>query len=346
MAAASTWEDERFSSLPFPLKNTNSTERCNPEEILKNKSFFGNGIHFNQSQSKLPLAEIAKISIGKQELLAIRNTPLITEEEGGGYFTIALIVSADQYRFKEGASSHDLTPGDIHLDPRAGGTTHVGYFSGFIFAAEHERLERTICAMKGGDVRWNPEKSYILHGGGSSDTCINNGQFWSLFSFIDQLLSESNFLTQALGLDEQIYRLLALSLIQAEGSLDKVRKRWESVTNDWTSPLDDLVDYIVQNANLNLTLTDLEEQSNYSGRHLQNLFREKFDCTPMQFVRRQRLTAAMEKLQTADYDATVTSIGRDCGYHFTSNFTTDFHRQFGVTPSAVLRASRGDRNRD
>jgi AraC-like DNA-binding protein len=60
----------------------------------------------------------------------------------------------------------------------------------------------------------------------------------------------------------------------------------------------------------------------------------------MQFVRRQRLSAAMEKLQTADLDDTVTTIARDTGYRYTSNFTNDFQREFGVKPSVVLRSSR------
>ena len=144
-----------------------------------------------------------------------------------------------------------------------------------------------------------------------------------------------------MGLGEQMYRLVAIALFEQSGVLESLQSCWCSKSNDWHNQLDELVDYIKENAHLGLTLTDLEEQSHYSARHLQSLFRQKFDCTPMQFVRRQRLTSAMEKLQTADYDATVTSIGRDCGYRFTSNFTTDFHRQFGVTPSTVLRASRG-----
>ena len=79
------------------------------------------------------------------------------------------------------------------------------------------------------------------------------------------------------------------------------------------------MDYIRANAHRGITLTDLEERSHYSARRLQALFREKFDCTPMQFVRRERLTTAMQKLQTADWNETVTSIARDCGYGFVSN---------------------------
>jgi AraC-like DNA-binding protein len=134
---------------------------------------------------------------------------------------------------------------------------------------------------------------------------------------------------------------LAQALFNSEGLQGKAQKNWEASTKQWTDIFDDLVDYIRSNAHMNLTLTDLEEQSHYSGRHLQNMFKEKFDCTPMQFVRRQRLFAAMEKLQTADPDDTATTIARDMGYRYTSNFSCDFQREFGVSPSVVLRSSRG-----
>lgn len=127
---------------------------------------------------------------------------------------------------------------------------------------------------------------------------------------------------------------------QAAGDHEKTQRRWKYASTQWTSSLDELVDFIRANAHSNLTLTDLEEQSHYSARHLQKLFREKFSCTPMQFVRRQRLTAAMERLQVSSWDDSVTSIARDCGYRFTSTFSHDFQREFRVAPSIVLRASR------
>jgi AraC-like DNA-binding protein len=132
-----------------------------------------------------------------------------------------------------------------------------------------------------------------------------------------------------------------MSLFQEEGVLENAQEHWGASTKQWTDKLDDLVDYIHSNAHLNLTLTDLEERSHYSGRQLQNLFREKFDCTPLQFVRRQRLSTAMEKLQTAGPGDTVTTIARDMGYRYTSSFSCDFQREFGVSPSVVLRSSRG-----
>jgi len=63
----------------------------------------------------------------------------------------------------------------------------------------------------------------------------------------------------------------------------------------------------------------------------------------MQFVRRQRLEWAMERLTAPQPGDTVLRIARDCGYRHSSNFSVDFQRQFGHKPSEVLRFSRGTR---
>ena len=308
---------------------------------MLNSDLIGKGISGNNSRVIRPSSDFALGSIGQVKMLATRTTPCISIAEEAQYITLAMLYAGDRYRYAKGKSVQHIEPGSIHVCQRTGGTAHIGYFSGIICEIEQSRLDRTAIAMGAEAINWNPQKSYVLKQGQSNATASPQKHLWELFSFIDLLLGESEYLAAGLGLDEQIYRLLALSLIQEEGSLDKVQKRWAVGTKIWTDPLDDLVDYIRCNAHLNLTLTDLEEQSHYSGRHLQNLFKEKFDCTPMQFVRRQRLSAAMEKLHTADPDHTVTMIARDIGYHYTSNFCSDFQREFGVTPSVVLRSSRG-----
>jgi AraC-like DNA-binding protein len=149
-------------------------------------------------------------------------------------------------------------------------------------------------AMKGREKQWSPELPYMFRGGRSSHDDSESRRLWVLFSYIDQILAESTLFTEGLGLDEQICRLLAIGILRKEGHLEKIEQRRKANAGNWISPLDDLVNDIRSNAHLNLTQTDLEEQSNDSGRHLQNLFKEKFDCSPMHFARRQRLTTAME----------------------------------------------------
>jgi AraC-like DNA-binding protein len=70
------------------------------------------------------------------------------------------------------------------------------------------------------------------------------------------------------------------------------------------------------------------------------MFRKRFNCTPMQFVRRQRLELAMEQLSKPQSGDTVMRIARECGYRHASNFSVDFQKQFGSRPSDVLRLSR------
>ena len=251
-----------------------------------------------------------------------------------------MLYAGDRYEYKNEGRIQAIEPGNIHLCQRMGGIADIGYFSGIICEIDRFRLDRTMRAMGVEEFKWNQQRSYVLQKRQRNQGVDTQRHLWSIISLVDELLGESSYLATGLGLDEQIYRLLVLSLLQEERVLDVAQRKWCCKRTEWANPLDDLVDYIRDNAHLNLTLTDLEERSHYSGRHLQNLFKEKFDCTPMQFVRRQRLSMAMEKLQLASCDDTVTNIAREIGYHYTSNFTQDFQREFGVNPSAVLRGAR------
>jgi AraC-like DNA-binding protein len=332
--------DQKINILPFPLRNAGKVRSADPTEMLKSEPI-GRGLNANNASVTRPAADYAVGSIGRIKMVATRTTPCISIADDPKFITLALLYAGDRYRYCKGTSMQYIAPGDIHLCLRTGGTAHIGYFSGIICEIELARLERAMRAIGGEVVNWNQQRSYVLKRRRSSESFDTQRQLWSLFSFIDKLLGESKYLATGLGLDEQVYRHLSLHLFQEEGVLDKIQKTWRDGGAKWSSILDELVDYIRQNAHLNLTLTDLEEQSHYSGRHLQNLFHEKFDCTPMQFVRRQRLSAAMERLQTAGEYDTVTNVARDFGYAYTSSFTTDFHREFGVTPSVVLRSTRG-----
>lgn len=257
---------------------------------------------------------------------------------------MAIALSGDVNTYTEEIRSHYFNPGDIHLNPRNGGTIKGGYFSGFLCQINHKKLKSGISDLRGDDVAIDLGRSHLLGASKKNIKRNSNRRLFGFYHYIDQLLGESAYFAAGLGLDEQLYRLLALSLIESVGAIEKVEKRWKVATDNWTTPMDELVDYIRSNVQMNLTLSDLERQSCYSARHLQKLFRQKFNCTPMQFVRRQRLSAAMEKLESADVDETVTNIARDCGYRYISNFSTDFQREYGVSASVVLRASRGQGN--
>jgi len=334
------FNDDTFASLPFPLRSSREILSMDPTNLFDGaKDFFGSGLHRNKSGWIQPKAEVSTIDIGRLKILATKTTPCISFEEGSGVSTLAMSRYGDCHRYRDGRTIYEIEPGDMHLSPRTGGTADVGCFSGFILEIDHRRLSRVLGVLgKGEDV--DLTRPFLLKGNNNTKDHAGNGALWSCISLIDQVIGECCYATEVLSLDDQIYRLLALGLFKTQGRLETIQKRWKTRPNKWTEQVDNLVDYIRANSHLPLTLTDLEEASNYSARHLQNLFRDKLDCTPMQFVRRQRLQRAMERLENSDDGDTVTNIARDCGYRFTSSFSTDFQKEFGMSPSSVLRGSR------
>lgn len=301
---------------------------------------FGEGDVRSLYQTAKPRVECSVLEFGAMPLLAGRTTPVDAWEQGRGAFSVTLCFSGGP-RYRDGCSSVAVSPGDVLLLPRTGGRFSTGYLSSVNFPIEHARLARTLGAMQAGGYRPAREQPHLLSAVAAGRAAGHTALLFGFLGFVDQLLAESRELGAALGLDEQIYRLVALSLLRASPGFDGIQRHWASRRSRWSAPLDDLVDYIRSNVHAPLTLTDLELRSNYSARHLQSLFRERFDCTPMQFVRRQRLALAMQRLQSAQPGATVTRIARGCGYRYTSNFSSDFQREFGVTASSVLRASGG-----
>jgi AraC-like DNA-binding protein len=332
--------DKTLDALTFPLRNADKILATH--SARKQIDSIESSAHcIYECSRECHRSEIAFMKNGQANISAVRVPPCFTREERGGYRSLTMVVAEER-----GACNHrnylrKMEPGGIYLEAGTGGRIGRSYFSGILWDIEQKRLGRTMRSMRVIDDQWNPIDPYTLQEGGAQNAHETQSPLWAFVTFVDQLLGESIYLPESLGLDEQVYRLLAQALFNSEGLQGKAQKNWEASTKQWTDIFDDLVDYIRSNAHMNLTLTDLEEQSHYSGRHLQNMFKEKFDCTPMQFVRRQRLFAAMEKLQTADPDDTATTIARDMGYRYTSNYSYDLQREFGVTPTVVLRSSRG-----
>ena len=337
--------DKSLKELQVPLRSIGVSHAVDPNETRGENKTFGEGGHVAVPSSNKSVIECSFVNLGSVTILSGRVTPLVAWEKGTGWSSITMCYTGSP-RYQDEDIDAKIYPGEILAVPRNGGRISTGYLSSINFPINQRRMSRTMRAMQCTDNSGMLQNGITFQHSDRDASKHRQKLMFDFFAYLDSLLAESKYIGKALGLDEQVYRLMALAIDAKAGLSEKTKRRWRTGSTNWRNPLDELIDYININIHQNLTLTDLEEQSHYSARHLQNLFKEKFDCTPMQFVRRQRLTSAMEKLQTADYDATVTSIGRDCGYRFTSNFTTDFHRQFGVTPSTVLRASRGGgRNR-
>lgn len=107
--------------------------------------------------------------------------------------------------------------------------------------------------------------------------------------------------------------------------------------------LDEALAYIAGHMKERIQLAHLSEASGVSKRTLGYLFLHTYGITPMAFLKRERLRKARMLLQHASSSTgTVTSIARECGFQHMGQFSLDFKRLFGESPSATLHQSQTD----
>jgi transcriptional regulator GlxA family with amidase domain len=73
-----------------------------------------------------------------------------------------------------------------------------------------------------------------------------------------------------------------------------------------------------------------------SRRKLHYAFLKRYNCTPMQWVRAERLTLVHNQLNHAIPGDKVTSIALNCGFNKPAAFAEYYNKRFGELPSATL----------
>jgi AraC-like DNA-binding protein len=87
-------------------------------------------------------------------------------------------------------------------------------------------------------------------------------------------------------------------------------------------------------------VVDLARRLGLSERQLRRTLRASVGVSPREWLRRQRLAAALQMLTTAQ---SVKQVALSLGYTQMSQFSRDFKAQFGCAPSTVLKKAREDR---
>jgi AraC-like DNA-binding protein len=99
-----------------------------------------------------------------------------------------------------------------------------------------------------------------------------------------------------------------------------------------------LASYIEDNLGENITLQALANIAELSIYHFSRAFRQHFGLPPYQYVLSRRLERARQ--QVTQTPLTLTAIALQCGFSSPGQFSTQFRRYFGLTPSA-MRVSVG-----
>lgn len=104
------------------------------------------------------------------------------------------------------------------------------------------------------------------------------------------------------------------------------QKRFEK--NDGT--IEEIVQFMEQNYhNPTFSIMDLEEHMHYSGNHIRNLFKDAYQCTPMEYLLQLRIRKAKELLATTDMKAV--NIAEQVGYENSKYFYSLFKKHTGMT---------------
>jgi AraC-like DNA-binding protein len=215
------------------------------------------------------------------------------------------------------------------------------HFNGVVFDVDLQRLRRTAAAIAGLGVSERRFAADLDFPRAIQPTDRRTQQllsvFTKIFSMLDHPELESSGDFDHLGVDELIYRTLALLLCP----------RLQTLLQNSTeprSPREQIFEEVVEwgRANLHqpINLSDLEKRSGYSRRNLQLAFQQRFGCGPIQWIRQQRLEQARQDLLRPEPNDTVAAVANRYGFSSLSAFSRDFRNHFGLRPSQVLREGK------
>lgn len=101
--------------------------------------------------------------------------------------------------------------------------------------------------------------------------------------------------------------------------------------------MDKRIFHVTQQLEANLdrhwTVEMMAAEAGLSVSHFQIIFREIMKVTPMAYLMELRLAKAYSLLTDQDCFSLIKEVAAQCGLMDESNFTRDFKRRFGMTPT-------------
>lgn len=138
-----------------------------------------------------------------------------------------------------------------------------------------------------------------------------------------------------LGIEELFYRNIVL-LLKPELLSHVLTPIKHPASRPHYTKIDAVCEYILANLRGVITLADLEAHSGLSVRTLQYQFKKRFNCTPVEWIRKERLKIVyLELLAPENKSTTIFCIALRCGFNHAGEFSKQFGMQYGASPSEV-----------
>lgn len=160
-----------------------------------------------------------------------------------------------------------------------------------------------------------------------------------------QILNQTCLLIDHLGGDPQLLKnfspdenvVRAVVMMLSPGDFLDVESDIPRIGKSRNDVIDFLCDYVAANLDQTINLTTLESISGISGRVLQQEFKKRHHCSPLQWVREQRLVNAHSLLMHPTVDTRISTVAAMCGFNNFSEFAKSYAIRYGELPSETLR---------
>jgi AraC-like DNA-binding protein len=281
---------------------------------------------------------VAGVQVNGTKLVAVAHAPTRTKVMSNASSTVFVPIHGQANVAQINRSRVLWNPGEhAAYAPQGERIGDGGYRSVLMIDIDRNKMLDTIATMSGRERASlktfdfdTPSAIALTAGNISFDVVIRN-----LCATMDSLGLDPQLLGR-LGLDDMFYRVLAMMFEPKLflGSTENIRPATQG-----TRGLDQVCQYVMAHLERPITLTQLEQVASLSRRALQYAFLKKFGCTPMQWVRTQRINLAHQRLLKAGPDDTVTSIALSSGFNSLSMFARYYQMQFGMLPSETCANS-------
>lgn len=288
------------------------------------------------------------VRCGDLILLASAHTPVSIKALNDDDGVVVILPYGGQAEVSS-QSQHFLLESTAEMAYLPGGNLQISSreFSSVIFRIDRLRLQTTTQSLMAahGSIPQLGEDLQIarVFGADSEFSAALVLQLRRTVQMLDLACLQASGLLEALQLDELIYRILA-ELVGLQSHRDPKAGGPDPFSGRPTAMrdqiLEDLIAWIHANLHRPIDLTELEQRSAYSRRSLQYTFKRRFGCSPMHWIRQQRLQRALSQLQHPEADTSVRQVAEACGYVHLSAFGRDFRNQFDLRASEVLRQAR------
>lgn len=102
---------------------------------------------------------------------------------------------------------------------------------------------------------------------------------------------------------------------------------------DYSEKIKLAIDYIERNLHKNITLTQISNKIGISKFYFHRLFKNMFNLSVTEYIRKRRLSIAAEKLLTSNYR--VIDVAFDAKYNSQAAFSRSFKKAFGINPTEL-----------